>query len=235
MIHAGALGLQLVALAFAFLIVLEQSGRSRGAAWARGLLATVGVYTIVPPVASPRCGATCRSVVGGSDVGCRHQRLAVAAVLFTFFASFPRRMVQFALVFGRVLWVPMAFPSLIPFGARCHVHGLLAGAHDRHRRPGPVFTAATAGYIGRRAGGAGFNYRRLTDLNERRRVKVLVVGAVGGLLPGFLVVASYGCGRTPIRQIDLRIQGDVVRDVTSCSSRLVRLRDPAPSAVRHPG
>ena len=35
------------------------------------------------------------------------------------------------------------------------------------------------------------NYWRLTDINERRRVKILVVGALGGLAPGFLVVAAY--------------------------------------------
>src|SRR4029077_6630958 len=35
------------------------------------------------------------------------------------------------------------------------------------------------------------NYRRLDDVNERRRAKVVVVGAVAGLLPGLVMVAAY--------------------------------------------
>ena len=54
-----------------------------------------------------------------------------------------------------------------------------------------MLTVVTALYIVAALTALTMNYWRLTDINERRRVKILVVGALGGLAPGFLVVAAY--------------------------------------------
>ncbi len=184
----GVLGLQLVALAFAFLIVLRRPD-DRVALLGAWALATVGVYTIVPPFRIGVVWGNLPSVVGGLMWAPYISSLAVAAVLFTFFASFPRRMVHSPRLWA-VLWAPMALALILP--VRDAMFMVYRGAHaPASTLQGPVLMAATAVYTVAGLAALVFNYRRLTDLNERRRVKVLVIGAVGGLLPGLLVVASY--------------------------------------------
>jgi sigma-B regulation protein RsbU (phosphoserine phosphatase) len=184
----GVLGLQLVALAFGVLIVVRRPDDPIAllGAWA---LATVAVYTIVPPY---RIGAVWRHLpaVAGVLIWPPYiSSLAVAAVLFTFFASFPRRMVP-SLRLWAVLWTPMALALVLP--VRDAIALVYRGASaSASTLQGPVLMAATAGYTIAGLAALVVNYRRLTDLNERRRVKVLVFGAVGGLLPGLLVVATY--------------------------------------------
>ena len=184
----GVLGLQLVALGFAVLIVTRRPD-DRVALLGAWSLATVAVYTIVPPY---RIGAVWRhlpSVVGLLMWAPYISSLAVAAVLFTFFASFPRRMVHSPRLWT-VLWAPMATALVLP--VRDAIFMVYRGAHaPASALQGPVLMTATAAYTMAGLSALVINFRRLTDLNERRRVKVLVFGAVGGLLPGLLVVASY--------------------------------------------
>jgi len=184
----GVLGVQLVALGFALVIVLRRpdDGVALLGAWA---LATVAVYTIVPPY---RIGVVWRSlpIVPGALLWAPYTSShAVAAVLFTFFASFPRRMVHSARVWA-ALWAPMVLALIQP--VRDAVL-LIYRAEQATASPlhGQVLMAVTGAYTIAGLAALVLNYRRLDDVNERRRVKVLVIGAVGGLLPGLLVVASY--------------------------------------------
>src|SRR5205823_1447039 len=55
---------------------------------------------------------------------------------------------------------------------------------------GRLLTAVTVAYTLAGISALFLNYRKLSDVNERRRVKVLVIGAVG-LAPGLILVASY--------------------------------------------
>jgi eukaryotic-like serine/threonine-protein kinase len=184
----GFLGLQLVSLAFGMLIVVRRPN-DRVALLGAWALATFAVYTIVPP---HRFGAVWRNlppVVGVLMWAPYISSLAVAAVLFTFFASFPRRIVQSRRLWA-MLWAPMGMALILP--VRDAIFMVYQGVHAPVSTvQGPWLMAATAAYTVAGLSALVFNYRRLTDLNERRRVKVLVIGAVGGLLPGLLVVASY--------------------------------------------
>ena len=89
--------------------------------------------------------------------------------------------------------------------------------------------AATAAYTVAGLSALVLNYRRLTDLNERRRVKVLVIGAVGGLLPGLLVVASYRLrSHANLAQSIFASRATSFGTLTVCSSRR---RSPTPSCA----
>ena len=184
----GVLGVQLVALGLAFVIVLKRPGDHLAllGAWS---LATVAVYTIVPPY---RFGAVWRSlptVVGALMWAPHASNHAVAAVLFTFFASFPRRMVQSARVWA-ALWMPMGVALVLPMRDALRLIYRPAQATASPLQ-GPLLIGATVAYLLAGLTALVLNYRRLDEVNERRRVKVVVMGAVGGLLPGLLVVASY--------------------------------------------
>ena len=142
------------------------------------------------PVESPRCGAICRLAVGALFWLPHASDVAAAAVFFTFFASFPRRMIHSTGRLGcccgcrwrsRVV-KPLQFAFDVVYAPE-HATG------DANQ--GQLLTIVTGLYIVAALTALTMNYRRLTDVNERRRVKVLVVGALGGLAPGFLVVASY--------------------------------------------
>jgi len=182
------LAVQGLALALALFIVLKRpdDAVARMGAW---VLATVGVFKIVLP---GRIGAVWQSLPApvAALLWIPHvSDLAVAAVLFTFFASFPRRMIRSTAAWV-ALWTPMVLALVGP--VRYAFDMLYAPIRATpFAYQGQILTIATAAYTVGGLTALTVNYRRLTDVNERRRVKVLVIGAVGGLAPGFLVVAFY--------------------------------------------
>jgi eukaryotic-like serine/threonine-protein kinase len=182
------LGVQLLALVLALVIVLKRpdDAVARMGAW---VLATVGVFKIVLP---GRIGAVWRQLppLVGALLWIPHvSDFAVAAVLFTFFVSFPRRSIRSPWVWA-ALWTPMALALIRPVQYAFDV--LYApGRATPFAYQGQILTLATAVYTVGGLTALTVNYRRLTDVNERRRVKILVIGAVGGLAPGFLLVAFY--------------------------------------------
>ena len=182
------LSIQFLALALALVIILKRpdDATARIGAWA---LATVGVFKIVPP---GRLGAVWRElpVLASALLWIPHlSDLVVGAVLFTFFASFPRRMFRSTNVWI-ALWMPMAIAVIKPVQyAVATIYSPLAATPMAFQ--GQILTFATAAYTIGGLTALTINYGRLTDVNERRRVRILVIGAVGGLVPGFLLVASY--------------------------------------------
>ena len=115
--------------------------------------------------------------------------LVVGAVLFTFFASFPRRMFRSTGVWV-ALWTPMAIAVIKPVQyAVATIYSPMDATPMALQ--GQILTFATAAYTIGGLTALTINYRQLTDVNERRRVRILVIGAVGGLVPGVLLVASY--------------------------------------------
>ena len=182
------LTVQFLALALALVIVLKRPADAiaRTGAWA---LATVGVFKIVLP---GRLGAVWRElpVAATGLLWIPHlSDLVVGAVLFTFFASFPRRMFRSPGVW-LALWTPMVIAAIQPARyAVATIYTPLSATPIAYQ--GPMLTWVTAAYIIGGLTALTVNAGRLTDVNERRRVKILVIGAVGGLAPGFLLVASY--------------------------------------------
>ncbi len=182
------LAIQAVALVLALVIVVKRpdDAVARTGAW---LLATIGVFKIVLP---GRIAAVWRDLppLAGVLFWVPHASdVAAAAVFFTFFALFPRKMIRSPGVWV-LLWMPMALALVNPLWFAFQIvyapERAIGAAHQ-----GQIVTAVTAAYIFAALTALTMNYRQLTDVNERRRVKVLVIGAIGGLAPGFLVVASY--------------------------------------------
>jgi serine/threonine-protein kinase len=153
-------------------------------AWA---LLTAAVYVIVPPfrvvalwrhLPSWLMGSLWLPILSGQAGG---------AVLCTFFLNFPRRSVR---SLSRILavWTPMVLALLFV------LEGAWRVTHDstiRSDAPGQVPLALTFAYLLIGVTVLLHHYRRLTDPNERRRVRIVVCGAVMGLVPG-LVATSAG-------------------------------------------
>jgi len=179
---------QFVTLVLALVIVLKRPDDSvaRLGAW---VLASIGVFRIVLP---NRIGAVWRDLPAPADLlfWLPHASDVFAAgVLFTFFASFPRRMIHSTAAW-LLLWLPVIIAGAMPLLFEFEI----VYAPERATSAvsyGQLLTGVTALYIVAGLTALTMNYRRLTDVNERRRVKVLVIGALGGLPPGFLVIASY--------------------------------------------
>lgn len=181
------LSVQLISLVLAAVVVLKRpddTGALIGA-WA---LATMGVFKIVLPY---RYAAVWRAALPGIGVVLCIPHLsgsAASAVLFTFFASFPRRMTGSKRAW-LALWTPMLVALVRP--AKYAIESVYA---PQRASAAPIdrqlLTAVTIAYIVAGLIALVVNYRRL-DRNERRRVKVVVIGAITGLAPGVILVASY--------------------------------------------
>lgn len=103
--------------------------------------------------------------------------------LFTFCATFPRKLIQARWIWA-LIWTPAIVSSavFVHFGYYVvydpdHAIGLL---QDRTME---ALTVPHFGYFIGAIVAMAANYRRLSDINERRRVRVLVLGVVIGLSP----------------------------------------------------
>jgi hypothetical protein len=115
--------------------------------------------------------------------------LAIAAVVFTFFATFPRPLIR-----SRVAWLVVWLPMLAV--ASLQLRFALRVVYQPERTD-PFVDWTTMSVVTMMAYTVAaiamvvFGYRRLTDVTERRRVRVLVVGSSVGLLSVLPVVAIY--------------------------------------------
>jgi serine/threonine-protein kinase len=109
----------------------------------------------------------------------------VGPILLTFFVLYPR-----ALVRARWAWAIMWLPALCFVPAFLHDAFLIVYRPAQafgHLLPNEVLFAGTRlfGLFGLLALAAlGVNFFRLTDLNDRRRLRVLLVGGAAAVLPG---------------------------------------------------
>ena len=184
----GVLAVQLASLIVAFVILVKRPNDPIAmlGAWA---LATIGVYTIVSPYRILTVWRDLPAPVGALLWAPYLSGIAVAAVLFTFFVNFPRRMFRSRWIWV-VLWTPIAVALVQP--VRHTWLGLYRPERTSFPAPGgELLVTMTVAYTIAGLGALVANYRRLDDVNERRRIKVLVLGAVCGLLPGLLVIAQY--------------------------------------------
>ena len=184
---------QLVTLALALLVAFKRpfDTAARVGAW---VLATVGVYSITWQYQLAAIWRSLPMPVGAVLWIPFAGSLAIAAVVLTFFATFPRPVIRNRLVWP-VIWLPMVVVLALQLQYALRVVYQPA-------RTDPFFdwttiSAATAtGYTVAAVVVLVLGYRRLTDVTERRRVRVLVVGSSVGLLSVVTVAATYW-GRSP--------------------------------------
>jgi hypothetical protein len=185
---------QLVTLALAIVIVFRRpfDPAARVGAWALG---SVAAYSIVWPYQLAAHWRDLPAVVGFVLWIPFISGVSIAAVLFTFFAIFPRRTL-------RPRWLALALIPMVPvlslqvaFAARAvyrpeRAFGFIEWA--------PVGGVVTIGYTVAAIGILVTSYRRLTDLTERRRVRMLVLGSSMGLLSALSVAIGYWSQPDPL-------------------------------------
>ncbi len=116
--------------------------------------------------------------------------VTIAAWGFSFFAVFPRVRYRTRAAWC-VAWIPVV-PGLVWY-AIFGYHAVVLG------RPSPPFppwaegmvVVVGAAYVCAGVAVLALTYRRVTDVNERRRIRVLMVGSIMGGVSGTLVLLSY--------------------------------------------
>lgn len=184
----SARSVQLVTLALALVVAFKRpfDVSARVGAWA---LATLAVYSIVLPY---QIAATWRALPGIVGLALWipfASSLAIAAIIFTFFATFPRPIIRWRWAWLAV-WAPAALVLLLQlqFAARVVYRPEQTAEFVDWTT---VNAAVTIGYTVAALAVLVIGYRQLTDLTQKRRVRVLVVGSLVGLLSLLPVVSAY--------------------------------------------
>jgi len=163
-----------------------RDGMARLGAW---MLASGGVFVIAFPF---RFAAVWRALgAPGALLWIPFvSSFAMLAILFTFFAVFPRPLLTRWWAWAAA-WAPMAavLAWFVPAYATVVYRPQVAT-----NAPGTGVVMITAAAYGAASLIVlALNYRRLDDVNERRRLRVLVPGSIVGLLSGIaLIVVHYG-------------------------------------------
>ena len=171
------------------LVILARRPRDPVALTASWFLLTCAVFTIALPWRLATSWRALPPPIGALMFVAHGSGLVIGPVLLTFVAAFPRRLsyagyVQAAtwIVAGAALAVPLAnFVELI-FGGRTLK---VVGPGSQPLLLVTCISLAAAVVI------VMANYRRIDDINERRRVRAVVAGLAVGVIPGFPVVAWY--------------------------------------------
>ena len=185
---AGIRSVQLVTLVLAVAVALRRPFdlSARVGAW---LLATVGVYSVVLPFGFAANWRALPVVVGLVLWLPFLSSLAIGAVLFTFFAVFPRPIARSRWPWF-LAWVPVA--AVLPFQLQ---FGLAAVYRPQQSTELIDWTMATvilsAAYVAAALAVLVVGYGRLSDITERRRVRVLVVGLVVASASFLPIVGGY--------------------------------------------
>ncbi len=181
---------QLATLSLGIFVALKRSRDPRALVGA-AFLATAGVFSLAVP---HRFASVWRALplVASLPLWIPFiNNVAIAAWGYSFFAMLPRRR-AFRWWLWLLIWLPVA-PGLVGnamFGYATIVLG----------RPAPFWPwtatliASGIAYVGAAVVALLKNYRRLDDVNERRRVRILTLGSLIGVLAGAPVVVSYWRG-----------------------------------------
>lgn len=178
---------QLVTLAVALLVGFKRPG-DRGARLASWLMATLATYSIALPYQIAAIWRSLPPPIGLVLWIPYASGLCIAAILFTFFASFPQPVLRTR---TRILaWAPMLATLVLQLGFTISV------VYDPGRTtPFADWTlvtiAVTVAYAVAAAAVLVVAYRRLTDVSDRRRIRVMSAGSAVGLVSGLVIVSAY--------------------------------------------
>ncbi len=153
--------------------------------------------------------------------------LLFPGIFFTFFAVFPRTLFRARWAWGLV-WTPVVLGAALIFHAELRLvyqpeRALASLAFRNH----PAFFAVFVCYVLGGLAALVMNYRRLEDVNERRRVRVLLVGI--NYAPELTGIGPYTAGLAE----HLAERGSHVRVVTGLVHYPEWRRLPAPPESAH--
>ncbi|MGQ0733887.1 MAG: protein kinase domain-containing protein [Acidobacteriota bacterium] len=181
-------GMQLATLLLAVVIAMKRPGDPAALVGA-AFLATIGVFSLALP---PRFASVWRTLPLAVQAPLLVPFMGTVAIApwgFSFFALLLRRRVRRPWVWA-ALWLPMA-PGLIG-QATFGYHVMVLG------RPAPTdlpwiesLLVVGIAYVGGAIWVVARDYGRLSDINERRRVRVVVFGSLIGVIAGTPVVLWY--------------------------------------------
>jgi tRNA A-37 threonylcarbamoyl transferase component Bud32 len=179
---------QAVTLAAALLVWWRRSTDLVG--WLAGwVLATTAVFTVVPPYRLSAVWSDLPAPLAQVLWAPRLSALAVGAVMFSFFAVFPRQWLRRPGAWV-LAWTPMALA--LAWHVRFEFDILYRpGLHRDESAMTFVLLPVTAAYV---IGGLAllvYGYRTLQGEVERRRTRVVVASALAALLVGLPVVIAY--------------------------------------------
>jgi tRNA A-37 threonylcarbamoyl transferase component Bud32 len=181
---------RLAVLGMAFLI-LWQRGRDTAAVMGAWLLAlsVAGLATVVTGM-----GATWRALPPAVAWFLLFGFLSNAcapAILFTFFATFPRRLFR-SKWWWLIPWapVPLLLLLMLPNDYRVAYHPESLGEGIPAWEL-PVLLVALSAYLVAGVVAMVVNYRRLSDINERRRMRVVVAGGLVSWIVGLPAIIGF--------------------------------------------
>ena len=177
---ATARVVQAVSLALGLLVALRRprDPLARRGAW---MLATIGVYAVVLPARISSVWAGLPSIAGALLFFPYASNQAAPAILLDFLLAFPRRRIQSRLMTAAI-WLPM----LVAIAPDLLYRWQTIYGRDFAAAPGSwaLMQSVSAVYLVASAALAVATYRDLSDVNERRRFRIILSGAV---------IASVGC------------------------------------------
>jgi hypothetical protein len=178
----------IVTLLVALLVAMKRP-RDATALVGSAFLATIGVFSVTLPFRFASVWRALPPVAGALLWMPFISSVAIGAWAFSFFAVFPRLRIRTRLAWSAV-WIPIV-PGLagqVVFGYFTIVLG----------RPAPTrlpwaqsLLVAGVAYVIAALGVVVLTYRRLTEVNERRRVRVVMIGLLIGAIAGMPVMLSY--------------------------------------------
>ena len=183
----AARAIQLVTLVLAYVIAARRR-RDADALVGAAFLATIGVFSLTLPERFASVWRGLPPVIGLPLWIPYLSSVAIAAWGFAFFANFPRRRFRTPLAWC-VVWAPIV-PGLIGHG----IFGYYTVVRGRPAPPSPWIQGLLwvgVAYVVGAVVALAVNFRGLTDVNERRRVRVVMIGSLVGVVAGAPVVVSY--------------------------------------------
>ena len=179
--------MQLVTLLLALLIATRRSRDARALVGA-AFLATIGVFSLTLPDRFASVWRALPPVVSVLLWVPFMSSVAIAGWGFSFFSIFPRGRFRTPLAWCAV-WA-LLVPGLVGQG----IYGYYTIVLGRPAPPSPWIESLLVvgvAYVIAAVVALTLNFRRLADVNERRRVRVVVIGSLVGVIAGTPVVVSY--------------------------------------------
>jgi tRNA A-37 threonylcarbamoyl transferase component Bud32 len=190
--HAAVRIAQLVTLVVALILAFKRPGDGVAVAGA-WLLATVAVFSVDLPYGMAATWRSLPAPIGWALWFPYLSTLGVAAVMWTFFAIFPRPLFGGARKRWIVLWGWTPMVATLIWHARFAAAMLAPSPQPEVEWSSwaPALLVMTALYVIATLATLAASYQRLTDVTERRRVRVLVLGMATGLASGLPIVLLY--------------------------------------------